>query len=256
MAQHCKLCEAELNWPSQSSNPYTQYCIKCKTCTYCNEMIGKEDLEWCLQYEQPLAHCLCLTPELHKSIEQRKVEISQKELDLLNAAHLMVRPNIDLSIDTNCKDAEVKGMKWFNELKTLDEKFLVVRRMETLAATFSLLLKKEPGSKTIKINLDASSVERFKAVSKQDIKYERCTKCRQKFPELEVIAHQKTCEGATKTAARAATKRQTHFEKTVDMLLKYGEAAGMTINEAMIQATKMFEDQGLEITHTPTEVLK
>lgn len=249
MSTSCKACDGPLGHPSQPSNIYTQYCYTCKTCSECKNIVAPEDLLFNLKYRggEHFVHCSCLVPELYEQLKNRTIEVKERELDLLNAAHLMVRPNIELSIDTNCKVAEVEGMKWFNDLPSLDEKFLALRRMETLAATFSLLLKKEPGSKTIRISLDATSVERFAKSSKKDIKFLSCSKCKQKFPELDLSAHFIGCNGAPpKTAAKEAVKRRTAFEKAVDVMMRYG----MTTGEAKGAAEAQFIAQGLEVSYS------
>jgi hypothetical protein len=242
----CKLCSEPLGHPAIPSNPYTHYCYKCKTCTECKELVSTEDVAFYLKYYKDggfpaLTHCACMVPSLYESLKNRSVSISEKELDIINAAHLMVRPNIELSIDSNIKEAEIAGITWFNQLATLDEKFLALRRIETLAATCSLLLKKEPGSKTIRIDLNAASVERFRAPSKQDIKYLKCTKCGQKFPELDLSPHFKDCKGAPpKTAAASAKRKQSNFEKSIDLYLKYK----LPLNTAIVTTTGQFKEQG------------
>lgn len=249
MSNSCKACDGPLGHPSQFTNIYTQYCYTCKICSDCKQIVSPEDLSFNLKYlpGEPFMHCSCMVPALYESLKNRSVEVSEKELDLLNASHLMVRPNIDLSIDTNCKTAEIEGIKWFNDLPTLDEKFLALRRMETLAACFSILLKKEPGSKTIRISLDAASTERFAAASKKDIKHLVCSKCKGKFPELDLSAHFKDCVGAPpRTQAKEAVKRRTAFEKAVDVMMKYG----MTAGEAKMAAEAQFIAQGMEMTYS------
>lgn len=255
MSQTCKACDAEISWPPTPSNAYTHYCYTCKTCSICGQMIRLEDLNFCLKYSiTEFKHCACMTPELINQLENRTISISEREFDLLNAAHLMMKSNLDLSIDTNCKEAEILGITWFNQLPSLDDKYITLRRLETIAACFSLLLKKEPGSKTIRIHLNAESSERFATPSKQDIKYAKCLKCHQKFPELELSAHYSSCIGTPpKTKAAVAKKTRTKFEAAVDLCLKY--APTMTVGEAMTIQRMLFESQGLDVTFSPESEL-
>lgn len=244
----CKKCGSALPSPHNPKHIMTQYCLECKSCESCHEFMMPEDMEYCQNNNLELfKHCKCMTEELLSIIESKREAVEQKYLDLLNIAHLMVNPNIELSIDTNCKESEIYGMKWFSELPTLDHKFLALRRLETLAAACSLLLKREPGSKTIKIKLDIESTERFKKASKKDVKYLRCDKCEQKFPELELSAHFKDCLGKTpKTAAKVERIKRTKFEQAIDLMMKYG----MTAGEAKVATEAQFAAQGLEITYS------
>ena len=63
---------------------------------------------------------------------------------MLNAANLMFRANVGLSVATNQKEAELMAHKFVHEM-TLEEKFISLKRLEAVAAMWSIALFKTKG---------------------------------------------------------------------------------------------------------------
>lgn len=256
MAFNCKGCQNELSWPVDPRNFYSAYCSACKTCRECHESLDSITLEFWLKHKEFIIaqtendkpiHPLCLAPELHDAIVNKQVAIKQTHLDILNAAHLCIKVDLELGEDANCAAAEIAAFKWFDQLENIDEKFLTLRRIEALAATFSVLLKKDPRSKTVKTELSEKQKAKYLAAeSKQDKHFNKCDKCGQKFDDSTIDKHFKECDGKTpKAAAKVKTRTLNDFEKTMALQVRYG----LTPQEAFESTRTLFHAQGKELPY-------
>lgn len=162
----CHGCENLLQWAPQQTNLYTQYCSDCKMCSVCGEQINSDDLAYCVKYKIQHSHLQCIAPEIRDEIENRKVTITEKHLEYLNIVRLMIEPNTELSPAANQSEAEWRTQQFITGM-SLEQKFLFLKRVESIAATCSILLKKD--RRNIEIEISAKEREKYlAATSKQD----------------------------------------------------------------------------------------
>lgn len=172
MALNCKICNTEI--------PYGSYCTECVKCKYCTHDVGEDLIEKQLRgHEVPgdcsdgeilkVYHPYCHNKKLEEDFKNKPVTITQDHLDMLNSANLMFRANLDLSIETNQKDAEIQAHKFVHKM-TLEEKFITLKRLEAVAAMWSIALSKDKNR--IKIQLAEKERIKFKELQQEDDKLE------------------------------------------------------------------------------------
>lgn len=166
---NCLLCNIPLP-PDWSAWPVH---TECCTCIYCGEEVQRTDIEKCIKEsiwlpriptepatEPPtkieVFHTYCHNAKLEADYKQKPATVTQEHLDMLNAANLMFQANLSWSVETNQKDAEHHARKWMHE-KSIDELFVSMKRLEAVAAMYSIALSKEKDR--IKIRL--SELERI-----------------------------------------------------------------------------------------------
>lgn len=129
---------------------------ECKLCIYCNHEVGRELIDKCIgelarenRVTPPLElervtvyHDYCHSKKLEADFKALPVTITQGHLDMLNAANLMFRANVQLSVATNQKEAELAANKFIHEM-SLEEKFITLKRLEAVAAMWSIALSKD-----------------------------------------------------------------------------------------------------------------
>lgn len=220
-SQRCEQCGGKLANPKIESNSYTHYCDRCKHCPKCQNYVGGTDFNWCEQYRQPLIHLLCLAPEIRLAVEFKKIEITQKELDFLNAVRLTFIPDMERSVETNMHRADIQGLKLITDM-SLEEKYVFLRNVEAVAATVSIAIKKD--RKTIELELNKKERQKYESAmkaSKQDALNAEEARAYAKLPKLEKkklnqfekAVASLTSLGLSQEAAEEAVKQQMNREK-------------------------------------------
>ena len=149
---NCKICSLEL------TESFTTVHEDCTLCVYCNHGVGMDLIEKRLKEHSAssrgdklepsepekveIFHDYCRNLKLENDFKNRPVIVTQEHLDMLNSANLLFRPKMDLSVDTNQKEAEYLSHKFIHEM-TLEEKFVALKRLEAVAAMWSIALSKD-----------------------------------------------------------------------------------------------------------------
>lgn len=139
------------------------YCPQCAICVICSKPLNAQQYKWA--QEQPrIAHPVCLASELPR--DTASLTIDQSTFNILNACRLMLEPRRACSESTNVYDAEcqLNSSHWVHEM-SLEEKFLFLSRLESLAASMSYILSKD--RERIKIELNKREKEHFAQAAKQ-----------------------------------------------------------------------------------------
>ena len=158
---NCKICSLEL------TESFTTVHEDCTLCVYCNHEVGNDLIEKRLResktctssckskenihsqecidnthYPIEIFHDYCRNMKLENDFKNKPVTITQEHLDMLNSANLLFRPKMDLSVETNQKESEFLSHKFIHEM-TLEEKFVALKRLEAVAAMWSIALSKD-----------------------------------------------------------------------------------------------------------------
>lgn len=217
---NCIVCEQALpdGWAAAPIHFDT-----CDRCIYCNETVQFSDIQKLARLRAEVAdngkfsvyHQHCKNEALEKDFKSRPVIITQEHLDYLNASNLMFKANLQLSVETNQQEAEIRSREWIFQM-SLEEKFIVLRRMEAVTAMLSIALSKE--KQKIQIKLDELKRVGLKDLQQVEERIEI---------EKERIAKRKREEMKLSPAARAR-------EKSITAMMAIGmtrEAAEKTMED-------------------------
>lgn len=196
---NCIVCEQPLaeDW---SSAPI--HFDSCDKCIYCNETVQFSDIQKLAQLRAGVPsndkfsvyHPYCKSEALERDFKQRTVVITQEHLDMLNSANLMFKANLHLSVESNQQEAEIRSREWIFQM-SLEEKFIVLRRMEAVTAMLSIALSKD--KQKIQVKLDELKRVGLKDLQQAEERIEI---------EKERIAKRKREEMKLSPAARAREK--------------------------------------------------
>jgi hypothetical protein len=171
---NCLVCTKELppDWTAWAVH------FECLNCIYCGQEVYRSEIEKLLKdgassrglvgstEQSPLEsseqstsieshpievyHEYCKNKKLEEDFKNKPVVITQGHLDMLNSANLMFQANLTWSVETNQKDAEHQARKWMHE-KSIEELFISMKRIEAIAAMYSIALSKEKNRIQIKL---------------------------------------------------------------------------------------------------------
>jgi hypothetical protein len=237
MVHNCSVCFIEF---PEGTSQYLKIHEECMKCIYCGNAVGEDIIEKLIKdqgassrggslspSDEPLTnesskilvyHPYCHTQKLEADFKNKPVIITQGHLDMLNAANLLFKPNLELSVQTNQKQAEYQSHKFIHEM-TLEEKFIALKRLEAVAAMWSIALSKD--KHRIQIQLD----------EKERIKHKELQQ------EGDKLEYEKKRQRKNVTAALAGnlTPEEKQFEKAVAAFMRLG----MSRDTAIIQLEAM-----------------
>ena len=148
----CQSCGIEISTISiKTANG--QVCLDCGLCVSCGSQVTIPEIEFCLKHERQIQHSRCRI----KSGAKVMIPVSEYELGLLNNARLILMPDVELSVETNCNSARIAhGMLW--ESMTLEQKFIHTQMLETVYSIAYMALKKDPTE--VKAKLKERDIQR------------------------------------------------------------------------------------------------
>jgi hypothetical protein len=179
----CLVCDKPLGQESKDGDWRT--CHEHRKCQVCGELLSRIEIHLAHASAQDealadgnqdtpfkdlmlrfLAHARCqLGTDRRKTADQDPlVLVRQSYLDWLNAFRLFCQPQMELSQDTNEKQADLACIPLILNM-TQDEKFMFLCRMESGAAHVGLACKAD--KKAIKERMDAYEAKKFKEAQKQ-----------------------------------------------------------------------------------------
>ena len=203
------------------------FCRTCATCRICGKSMSVIEYEFCLRQAakasteettvQPtFEHPACFSEIDRLTIAAETAPVPKHVLDKLNAARLLIEPQLDRNIRTNEQDADIRGQQWIHESAQgrnheEHQKYLVfvLRRLESLCATFSLAVSKQ--RRTIEESLNREEIEAFE-VARQ--------------------ARAVHAIKAPKTVAKKQTKEEKELANAVATLMRF---TGITETAALAQ---------------------
>jgi hypothetical protein len=170
MSMNCLVCGKELppDWTAWAVH------WDCLNCIHCGQEVYRSEIEKAIsassrvsganppiespQEFQPIIveHAYCANKKLEDDFKSKPVTITQAHLDMLNAANLMFQANLTWSIETNQQDAVHHAHKMMHE-KSIEELFISMKRIEAVAAMYSIALGKEKN----RINIRMAELERI-----------------------------------------------------------------------------------------------
>jgi len=130
---------------------------RCMNCHYCGHLVQLEIVEKLHKSSKIICHQPCEDKHFEQEFKNKPVLVTQAHLDFLNKVNLMFAANLELSPETNQKEAALMASLWAVDMK-LDQLFITVKRMEAITASLSIVLSRD---KTRALNM-ISETERRK----------------------------------------------------------------------------------------------
>ena len=118
---------------------FHDHCLKCH---YCNKDVSYEIIEKQIERNETPCHRPCEDKYFEQEFKNKPVTITQDKLDYLNRANLMFAANLELSPETNQKEASYMANLFIVDM-TLDQLFITLKRMEAITAMCSIALSKD-----------------------------------------------------------------------------------------------------------------
>lgn len=176
----CKVCNLPLEF--ELGHQWHDDCAKCQ---YCGNECGYEIMQKRFKENSGIFHDYCASQETEKKFKSLPVTLTQGDLDQLNIWNLMFTPDLNLSVETNQKNAEIAASKqyWSCDM-TFEQRQMVLKRIEAVAAAWSVALSKDENkvrvdakySGLIKATENKRSLERIEVEKQRIAKRERDAK--------------------------------------------------------------------------------
>lgn len=115
---------------------------RCMNCHYCGKQVQLEIVQKRFKNKQLICHQPCEDKFYEQEFKNKPVIVTQAHLDFLNKVNLMFAANLELSPETNQKEAALMASLWAVDMK-LDQLFITVKRMEAITASLSIVLSKD-----------------------------------------------------------------------------------------------------------------
>lgn len=152
------LCDKSLGAASLEEG--YSHCHDCRKCSQCGFDTQPAEIAYCLKNSYPITHARCLISDTSipaaMAIETR--------IDLLNLCRLLIWPDSKKSVKGNEYDAELLTPKLIIHMD-LEEKFIFLKKIQTIAACMSLELKKD--ATAIKKEIEARESVRFEKATQE-----------------------------------------------------------------------------------------
>lgn len=123
--------------------------VKCQECDFCGCMVQLEIVEREIRRGETVCHKPCEdkhNAEEHKRMEEefkhKPVMITQQHLDYLNRINLMFAANLDLSVETNQKEASLQTGLWVVNMD-IEQLYMTLKRMEAITAMVSIAVSRD-----------------------------------------------------------------------------------------------------------------
>lgn len=165
MIEGTRLCAANLHEISSGSG----YCLTCAKCDLCLKQLTVAEYEWNLRNNakneglpRRMEHPACLRQEERLELASESVTVTRSTLDKLNAARLLIEPNMSWGIDTNQQDAQFAAQRLMHMMST-EQVVVMLARLESVCAALTLATRKD--RKPIEIRIKQKQAEDFKAAN-------------------------------------------------------------------------------------------
>ena len=261
-------CGKPLGHESKESGWYT--CHEHRTCSICNgpllpvdvriafESLGESFEETPKTLELIHSRCAIASRRLETLDSDPTLSIKQSTFNLLNAARLMVDPDMNLSIITNENNAILRSTDFCNSLlatsnpigtpvheMSFDAIYVHQKMLEACLAAVSLLVAKQDRG-AIKARADAREAEKFKAAVKEAKTSARPTsKPATDSTETMISEFMDLFQIKERKVAMDLKKRR---DKAIEALVKLGIPQGAAITACNKDIAK---ERGIELPPTP-----
>ena len=138
--------------------------IDCQKCSICNGELNIDGVQRCLDKEIIVSHSTCYDQRMNEELKRRPVTITQELLDWHNERRLIFDINGMLTANANMTIASTnfRNSRWIHEL-SLDDLYLVMKRLEACAAEASIILSESKQKEKIKKDRDTRDKDLLKA---------------------------------------------------------------------------------------------
>lgn len=159
--KNCGICslplaDSEIEW----SWTHHAECRKCYVCK--NDIaidLAQKFIDKKVDY---LGHITCHETRMREEIEKRPVTVTQGMLDYLNNISLMCTPNLSRNVEDNQTLAEGAANKQWLHLSSLEEKYVALKMMQAVTASWSILLSNDKKNLDINIRREEFDKDREK----------------------------------------------------------------------------------------------
>ncbi len=241
----CLICSKPLGQATKDAQ--IPFCHACRNCSSCGSPLGPHECQLVLEeFEENkgnsevtlkslVMHARCSSLSRKNGDEDPSVLVKQSYLNYLNACRLLIEPNMDLSVETNEKDAEVKCFAPPIAQLSFEEKFVVLRRMQSCVAHISIAVRAK--MKDVKEALDVKEKKKWEKAQAEAKTSARPTSGPPDEKELLLAEFQRKNGFGDRASAQKVWKER---QKAIDGFLKIG----MSVNVATEAVDKMLREQG------------
>jgi|SRR5580693_6241824 hypothetical protein len=151
MPDNCKICTLPLTTLETSLGAEIHF-DNCRKCTLCgSEGLQVDRLLQCIEKGIPPTHLTCYDQKMEQELKQKPVTITQELLDWHNERRLIFDINNMLTVNANMTMAATnfRNSRWIHQLSH-DDLYLVMKRLEAVAAEASIILSETKKRDSIK----------------------------------------------------------------------------------------------------------
>lgn len=136
---------------------------ECEVCYVCKNPVTLDHVEKYLARKiDYLGHSTCHEKRMAEEIAKRPVEVTQGLLDYLNNISLMAVPDLSRSVEDNCSLADTAARKQWVHLSSIEEKYVALKKLQSVCATWSVLLSNDKQMLNVNIRREDFDNERLK----------------------------------------------------------------------------------------------
>lgn len=171
---NCKVCSQPLGSLEEQLNAEIHF-DDCRKCTICGESgLQLDRLMKCVEDGIPPSHLTCYDSKMEQEIKRKPVVITQELLDWHNERRLIFDINSQLTVNANMVMAATnfRNSRWIHELNH-DELYLVMKRLEAIAAEASILLSETKRRDSIKKERENKDKELIKHAGDERVSEQR-----------------------------------------------------------------------------------
>lgn len=165
LEKNCIVCSK----PLSTLEEFNGYHFDCRTCEHCRHAITVETMNEWIKGRKARAHSQCEEKYQLALYEDRPITITQRELDYLNLCRTMVEGDVTGSIEDNQSKAEravkdlhnlIEKRNGSNHQRTIEECFLTLKKMQSISAVMSILIKGNADQFNLIIRREALDIRR------------------------------------------------------------------------------------------------
>ena len=236
---NCKICSQPLGDLELSTNAEIHF-DDCRKCTLCGQSgLQVDRLLKCVADGIPPSHLGCYDEKMTRELKMKPVIITQELLDWHNERRLIFDINAQLTVNANMVMAATnfRNSRWIHELNH-DELYLVMKRLEAIAAEASILLSETKKRDTIKKDRELRDKDLIKAASEGRVTEQREKEIKRNryTPEEKAIKAMMTIGLNREDAINELTKQKIkklmkeHADWTIEQAQEFLENPIATIN--------------------------
>lgn len=197
----CPICSLPLGPLELDLNQDWHY--DCNKCSICQSDVELERVRKCLRQDIPVSHSTCYDEQMAIEFKKRPVTITQELLDWHNERRLIMDENMSMTVNANQTMASTnfRNSRWIHN-KSLEELYMIMKRMEAMAAEASIMLTESKRKEAIRLEIHQRDKKLVESAVEGRISVERAKEIkRNKFTPKEKAINAMMLVGLTREQA-------------------------------------------------------